>query len=78
MFAFFTITLRFLSVTEWDIPYRDLAEIVRKLHSHRVIFMTLMPSDVLVSSLRLSQEPTIIFFSQTTIQHFSEECITKI
>ena len=38
MLTFFTITLQFLSVTERDSPYRDLAEIVQKLHCHRVIF----------------------------------------
>ena len=40
VFKFFTITFRFLSVSDWDSPHRDLAEIVRKQHSHHVIFMT--------------------------------------
>ena len=33
VFTFFTITLRFLSATERDCSYRDLAEIARKPHS---------------------------------------------
>ena len=32
MFTFFTIILLFLLATEWDSPYRDLAEIVFNLH----------------------------------------------
>ena len=32
--------LQFLSEIERDIPYRDLAEIIQKWHSHCVIFTT--------------------------------------
>ena len=38
MFIFFTITLDFFSATERGSPYRDFAEIVRKPHSHSIIF----------------------------------------
>ena len=41
VFTFFTINLRFLLVTERDSPYRDLAEILRKLtqNSHRTVIV---------------------------------------
>ena len=68
--AFCTLTLRVLSVTERDSPYRDLAEIVQKPFSHRVIFTTSTQKShghVLAGSLRLSEEPTIIFGAKMTI-----------
>ena len=40
VFTVFMVTLLFLSETERDGPYRDIAKIVWKPHSHRVIFTT--------------------------------------
>ena len=50
---------QFLSATDWDSPYRDLVEIVRKQHSHRVIFTT--------STQKLHNANGIIFWAKMTI-----------
>ena len=72
VFKFFKITLWFLSVTDWDSPYRDLGKIVGKPHSHHVIFTTLSQNRTMLVPCpcgipAIISEPKSIFLAKMTI-----------